>query len=71
MDRLQARVATCLCELYAKMPTRAVGSSGNRAAAAPFERLVTARGSASRCPEFDCMDWHEVGAEPHRSLCPL
>lgn len=45
-----------------EIPTRRVGSAGNRAATDFFARTVTSFGFQTECPEFDCLDWNQDGA---------
>jgi aminopeptidase YwaD len=45
------------------IPTRHVGSHGNRLATDFFAETVAAFGFQTTCPRFDCMDWVSDGAQ--------
>lgn len=48
--------------LCLELPTRRVGSAGNRAATKFFADVVAAFGFAVDTPEFECIDWVDHGA---------
>jgi aminopeptidase YwaD len=48
--------------LCVKIPTRRVGSEGNRSAARYLAQTLTSLGFAVETPEFGCMDWESDGA---------
>ncbi len=48
--------------LCVEIPSRRVGSEGNRAATDFFARTVGSFGFDTQCPEFDCVDWAHEGA---------
>jgi aminopeptidase YwaD len=52
-----------LQRLCREIPTRRVGSSGNRLATDFFAEMVAAFGFQTTCPRFDCMDWTGDGAQ--------
>jgi aminopeptidase YwaD len=45
-----------LDHLCLEIPTRRVGSQGNREATDFFAKTVSDFGFQTQCPEFDCMD---------------
>ena len=47
--------------LSLELPTRSVGTQGNRAATAFFAKLMTSFGFQTDSPEFDCIDWTQEG----------
>ncbi len=62
-SNLTKKAQTYLEKLCIEIPTRRVGSAGNRAATAFFADKVTSFGFETRCPAFDCVDWTQDGAE--------
>jgi aminopeptidase YwaD len=50
-------------QLCHEIPTRRVGSEGNRAATDFFAEIVAAFGFQTTCPPFDCTDWTSHGAQ--------
>jgi aminopeptidase YwaD len=64
-QRLFDTATSYLHHLCLDIPSRAVGSPGNREATAFFARTVAGFGFETECPEFDCMDWSEDGADLH------
>ncbi|NLE76490.1 MAG: Zn-dependent exopeptidase M28 [Chloroflexi bacterium] len=54
--------ATALRRLCLDVPTRRVGSAGNRAATEWLAAELSALGWATETPRFECLDWHEQGA---------
>ena len=50
--------------LSEELPTRRVGSEGNRLATDFFNEITTSFGFTTECPQFDCMDWVQQGATP-------
>ena len=45
-----------------ELPTRRVGSEGNRLATDFFNKTLASFGFTTECPQFDCMDWVQQGA---------
>jgi aminopeptidase YwaD len=60
---LTHNAANYLHKLTVDIPSRRVGSAGNRAATDFFARTVAALGFDTDSPEFDCIDWEQSGAE--------
>ena len=60
---LSDRAATYLQKLCVEIPTRRVGSEGNRAATAFFAETVASFGWAVETPAFNCVDWTHDGAD--------
>jgi len=60
---LSRRVAAQLQFLCRDLPSRAVGSPGNRAATDWFARQVTSFGFEVETPEFECIEWEHSGAD--------
>ena len=52
-----------LDRLCVTIPSRRVGSQGNRDATKYFTDVVSAYGFRTECQEFDCIDWESEGAE--------
>jgi aminopeptidase YwaD len=52
-----------LRKLCLEIPSRRVGSVGNRAATNFFAGLVASFGFATETPAFDCMDWSQEGVQ--------
>jgi len=50
-------------ELCVTIPNRRVGSRGNRRATEFFAATVASFGFETECPEFDCLDWSQDGAQ--------
>ena len=48
--------------LSEELPTRRVGSEGNRLATDFFNEITTSFGFTTECPQFECMDWIQLGA---------
>lgn len=63
LDRLTILAAEHLHRLCIDIPTRAVGSQGNRDATAYASAALRANGWQVAMPGFQCMDWSESGAE--------
>jgi aminopeptidase YwaD len=63
MSARSIRAAAQLEFLCRKLPGRAVGSPGNRAATDWFAREVTSFGFRVESPEFKCIEWEHSGAE--------
>ncbi|MEI6509905.1 MAG: M28 family peptidase [bacterium] len=57
------RIETYLWKLCLDIPSRRVGSEGNRAATELFAGIVSSFGFQTELPAFDCMDWTQAGAE--------
>ena len=47
--------------LCLELPTRRVGSGGNRTATETLARILDSFNFAVECPEFDCIDWTQGG----------
>ncbi len=62
-DRLAARAAEHLQRLCVDIPTRTVGTQGNRDAVAYAAALLQTLGWQVETPAFQCMDWSESGVE--------
>jgi len=60
---LSEKAEKYLQKLCLDIPNRRVGSAGNRAAADFFARTVASFGFRTECPEFDCIDWSQGGAQ--------
>ena len=56
-DRLTEKAESYLQRLCVEIPSRRVGSEGNRAATDFFARIVSSCGFETESPEFDCIDW--------------
>jgi aminopeptidase YwaD len=73
--QLSEKAAAHLRRLCLDIPTRRVGSNGNRMATEYFAGIVASFGFQTECPEFDCIDWTQDGAhltvsgEPFRAFC--
>ncbi len=63
LDQLAARTAKHLQRLCVDIPTRTVGSQGNRDATAYAASLLQTLGWDVRTPTFQCIDWSESGVE--------
>ncbi len=61
-SHLTQTAETYLQKLCVKIPTRRVGSAGNRAATDFVAQTVASFGLQTECPEFDCLDWTHGGA---------
>jgi aminopeptidase YwaD len=59
---LRAKAEAYLHKLCVDIPTRQVGSRGNRAATDFFAATAAAFGFDVSCPAFDCIDWASAGA---------
>jgi aminopeptidase YwaD len=59
--QLSEKAETYLRRLCLDIPSRRVGSAGNRAATDFFAAQVASFGFATETPTFDCMDWREDG----------
>ncbi len=59
---LSKKAEKYLQRLCVEIPGRRVGSKGNRAATDFFAQVMASFGFQIECPEFDCIDWSEVGA---------
>ena len=59
---LSEKAEAYLQRLCVEIPSRRVGSEGNRAATDFFARTVGPFGFDLQCPEFDCLDWTHEGA---------
>lgn len=60
---LSDKAGAYLRKLCVDLPTRCVGSAGNREATDVFRHTVEALGWATESPQFDCIDWFEDGAD--------
>ncbi|HNS52080.1 MAG TPA: M28 family peptidase [Anaerolineae bacterium] len=63
VPNLEEEAASFLAKLCTELPTRRTGTAGNRAATAFFADRVSRMGWRTECPQFDCMDWKERGAD--------
>ncbi len=61
-DRLIEKAESYLRKLCVDIPSRRVGSEGNRAATDFFARTMSTFGFGTESPEFDCIDWSQEGA---------
>jgi aminopeptidase YwaD len=60
---LADKAASYLQRLCLEIPTRRVGSQGNRAATDFFAGVVASFGFETECLLFDCIDWTQAGAD--------
>jgi len=60
---LSEKAETYLRRLCLEIPSRRVGSNGNRAATDFFADIVASFGFETESPEFDCMDWSQDGVD--------
>jgi aminopeptidase YwaD len=63
IESLAARAANYLDYLCLDLPSRRVGSPGNRQAVDWFARQMAGFGFRVETPPFDCIDWNEQGAD--------
>ncbi len=63
LDTLAARAAQHLHRLCVDIPTRTVGTQGNRDATAYVSALLRTLGWEVETPGFQCMDWSESGVD--------
>ncbi len=63
LDHLTVRATEHLQRLCVDIPTRAVGSQGNRDATAYVSAALRGQGWQVETPAFQCMDWSESGAD--------
>jgi aminopeptidase YwaD len=61
-ERLSQKATAYLHKLCLEIPSRRVGSAGNRTATDFFAKTVASFGFETTCPEFDCIDWSQEGA---------
>jgi aminopeptidase YwaD len=61
-DPLLEKSKTYLHKLCVEIPSRRVGSQGNRFATDFFAHTVSSYGFRTESPEFDCIDWRQEGA---------
>jgi aminopeptidase YwaD len=61
-DPLIEKSKAYLHKLCVEIPSRRVGSEGNRLATDFFERTVSSYGFRTQSPQFDCIDWSQQGA---------
>jgi aminopeptidase YwaD len=59
---MTAKAQAYLHRLCVEIPSRRVGSEGNRAATGFFAEVAGAHGFQVETPEFRCIDWDEEGA---------
>jgi aminopeptidase YwaD len=62
LSNLTTKVQHFLYQLCVAIPSRRVGSAGNRAATDLFATTASGFGFATDMPAFDCMDWTADGA---------
>jgi aminopeptidase YwaD len=60
--QLSEQAAHYLERLCVEIPSRRVGSDGNRAATDFFAATAASFGFQTECPEFACIDWEQEGA---------
>ena len=60
---LRARAEAHLRKLCQEIPSRRVGSEGNRAATGYFEATVSNAGFGTETDAFDCIDWTSDGVD--------
>lgn len=60
---LSEKAAKYLRRLCLEIPTRRVGSQGNRAATDFFGEMMISFGFETEFPMFDCLDWTQAGAQ--------
>ncbi|MCO6450901.1 MAG: M28 family peptidase [Caldilineales bacterium] len=60
---LSEKAQTYLHKLCVEIPSRRVGSAGNRAATDFFAQTIASFGWATETPGFTCIDWAEQGAD--------
>ena len=61
-SQLAEKAERYLERLCVEIPSRRVGSEGNRAATDFFAETVASFGFRTECPEFACIDWEQEGA---------
>lgn len=61
VDLLSEKAGPYLRKLCREIPSRCVGSAGNRLATDFVAAALASFGFALECPEFDCMDWEQQG----------
>jgi aminopeptidase YwaD len=61
-EALKKKAESYLRDLCVHIPSRCVGSQGNRDATDLFARQMESFGFQVERPEFDCMDWTQQGA---------
>ena len=61
-SQLTEKAEQYLERLCVEIPSRRVGSEGNRAATDFFAATVASFGFRTACPEFACIDWEQEGA---------
>jgi aminopeptidase YwaD len=62
-DHLIDKADSYLHTLCVEIPSRRVGSAGNRAATDFFARTAESFGFSTESPPFDCIDWQHAGAD--------
>lgn len=62
ISTLSQKAGAYLDKLCNQIPSRQVGSEGNRLATTFFAETINSFGFEVECPEFECMDWHGDGA---------
>ena len=68
---LQDNAVKYLNYLCLEIPTRCVGSAGNRQATDFFAQTIASFGFSVDTPSFDCIDWRQDGAALHASGIPF
>jgi aminopeptidase YwaD len=61
-SQLAEKAERYLERLCVEIPSRRVGSEGNRAATTFFAETLSSFGFQTECPEFACIDWEQEGA---------
>jgi len=63
ISHLTEKAEAYLYQLCVEIPSRRVGSPGNRAATDLFAAIAASFGFEVETPEFDCIDWQGEGAD--------
>lgn len=61
-DPLIDQAARIIHKLCLDIPSRHVGSEGNRLSTDYFAAMMESFGFDTECPQFECMDWYQEGA---------
>ena len=62
MGNMASLAGELLAKFCVDIPTRRLGSEGNRQASAVFDAWMGERGFIMERQEFDCQDWETEGA---------
>jgi len=63
LELLSDKAEAYLRKLCEEIPSRRVGSQGNRTATDFFADVVASFGFETESPAFDCIDWTEEGVQ--------